>query len=75
MRTPLDWCILLVACCMVAPYLLGIGPKTRRDWLLVTAAITFLTWLLGGFASVRAGEETGRDSLGTRSRCRGTLEM
>jgi hypothetical protein len=54
MRTPLAWCIFLVACCMLAPYLLGVRPKTRRDWILITAAITFLTWLLGGLTSVRA---------------------
>jgi hypothetical protein len=54
MRTPWAWCILLVSLCVLAPYLLGIRPRRRKDWILLTLTIAFLTWLLGGFASVRS---------------------
>lgn len=53
-RTPLFWCVLLVAVCVVAPWILRVTPRRRRDWMLLTAVIAFLMWLLGGFASVRA---------------------
>lgn len=50
------WFVLLAAVCLVGPYLLGVPPRTRRHWMLLTATIAFLAWLLGGFASVRARE-------------------
>jgi hypothetical protein len=52
-RTPMFWFVLLATLCVVAPYLLGVPPRRRRDWMLLTATIAFLAWLLGGFASVR----------------------
>ena len=54
MRTPLSWFILLLVVCVVAPYVMGVRPRHRRDWILVAITITFLAWLLIGFTSVRA---------------------
>jgi hypothetical protein len=54
MRTPLAWYILLVSLCVLAPYLLGIRPRGRKDWIWLTLTIAFLTWLLAGFTSVRS---------------------
>lgn len=54
MRTPWSWYVLLVAVCIVAPYLLGIPPRRHREWILLTLTIGFLTWLLAGYAFVRS---------------------
>ena len=54
MRTPLSWFIFLVVVCVVAPYVAGVRPRYRRDWILLAITIAFLAWLLAGFASVRA---------------------
>lgn len=54
LRVPVFWCAVLVLACVITPYLLRVPPRRRRDWMLLTATIAFLVWLLGGFASVRA---------------------
>jgi hypothetical protein len=54
MRTPLAWYILLLGLCLFAPYVLGIPPRRRRDWIVLTVTIAFLSWLLAGFTSVRS---------------------
>jgi hypothetical protein len=54
MRTPLEWYVLLVASCVAGPYLFGVRPRGCRDWRLLTATIVFLSWLLGGFVSLRS---------------------
>jgi hypothetical protein len=54
MQTPLAWYLLLLAACVVGPYLFGVRPRRRRDWMLLTITIAFLTWLLAGFAFVRS---------------------
>jgi hypothetical protein len=53
-RSPLTWYAVLVALCLIAPYLLGVRPRQRKDWVLLTVTIAFLTWLLAGFTSVRS---------------------
>ena len=54
MRTPFSSYILLVAACLIAPYVFDVRPRSRRDWLAVTVMVAFLTWLLVGFASLRS---------------------
>jgi hypothetical protein len=54
LRLPRFWWIVLVISCVVLPYLLGTPPRRRRDWILLTVTIAFLTWLLAGFGSVRS---------------------
>lgn len=53
MNTPVGWYLLLLSLCILVPYVLGIAPRRRRDWTMMTATVAFLTWLLGGFAYVR----------------------
>jgi uncharacterized membrane protein len=47
-RTFSFWFVVLVATCVVAPYALGVRPKTHRDWVALTLILAFLTWLLPG---------------------------
>jgi hypothetical protein len=54
MRSPNTWFFILGAVCMIAPYLLGVQPKTRRQWLLVGLTIAFLAWLLPLMVSLRS---------------------
>jgi hypothetical protein len=51
MRSPFDWYVMLVAACVVGPYVFGIRPRGRGDWRWLAVTIGFLTWLLAGFAS------------------------
>jgi len=46
--------VALLAGCIVFPYVLGVRPRLAREWRYLTATITFLTWLLIGFAFVRS---------------------
>jgi hypothetical protein len=54
MRSPFSSYVLLVSICIVGPYLFGVRPRARRDWLWLTLTIGFLTWLLAGFGFVRS---------------------
>jgi hypothetical protein len=71
MRTPWTWYAVLVAVCIVGPYLLGVRPRRRSDWILLTATIGFLTWLLGGYAFVRAELADGTRTIAADARVRG----
>jgi hypothetical protein len=53
-RTPTFWVAVLLIVCVVAPYLLGVPPRSRRDWMLLVATVAFLAWLLVGLTSLRA---------------------
>jgi len=46
--------VALLAGCIVFSYVLDVRPRVARDWRYLTATITFLTWLLIGFAFVRS---------------------
>lgn len=54
MRNPLTWYLVVLALCVTGPYLFGVPPRRRRDWVFLTATVVFLTWLLAGFTSLRA---------------------
>jgi hypothetical protein len=54
LRTPLTWYVLLVAICLAGPYVLGVRPRRRQDWLSMMVTLAFLTWLLAGFVSLRS---------------------
>jgi hypothetical protein len=45
-RDPGVWFLIILAVCVVAPYLFGVRPKTRRDWILIGITIAFAAWLL-----------------------------
>lgn len=48
------WFLLIAALTIAAPYLLGVKPRTRRQWFYVVVTIAFLTWILPFMASLRA---------------------
>ena len=35
-----------MAVCLVGPYVLGVRPRTRRDWQYIAITIAFLAWIL-----------------------------
>ena len=46
MRSPLTWFLMLTAACVVAPYLLGVRPRTRRQWMYLAVTLAFLAYPL-----------------------------
>jgi hypothetical protein len=48
------WFGVLLAVCVLAPYLLGVRPRTKRDWVYLALTIAFLAWLLPLMVSVRS---------------------
>jgi hypothetical protein len=48
MRSFRMWFLVLLVVLMVAPYALGVRPRTRRDWFAVAVILAFLMWLLPG---------------------------
>jgi hypothetical protein len=46
---------LVLACvCIAGPYLLGVRPRTGRQWRYVAATLAFLAWVLPLMASLRS---------------------
>jgi hypothetical protein len=54
MRTPLACYVLLLLMTTVGPYVLGVRPRSARQWRYVSATVAFLTWLLLGIAALRS---------------------
>jgi hypothetical protein len=46
MRSHGSWFLLLLAICIAGPYLLGVRPKTRREWTYIAITIAFVAWIL-----------------------------
>lgn len=46
MKSPTTWFVILAAVCILGPYVLGIRPSARRQWLFVALTIAFLAWIL-----------------------------
>jgi hypothetical protein len=46
MESPSTWFLILAGVCVGGPYLLGVRPRTRRQWRYVTLTIAFLAWIL-----------------------------
>ena len=55
MRSAATWFFLLTGVCVVAPYVLGVQPKTRRDRVCLALTIAFLAWILPLMISLRSG--------------------
>ena len=49
-----QWFFVLLVACVAAPYLLRVPPKTRRQWLYVTATVAFMLWVLLFMGSLRS---------------------
>jgi hypothetical protein len=54
MESPSTWFLTLAGVCVGGPYLLGVRPRTRRQWRYVTLTIAFLAWILPLMASLRS---------------------
>jgi hypothetical protein len=54
MGTLFAWYVLLLLVTAVGPYVLGVRPRSSRQWHYVSVTIAFLTWLLLGIASLRS---------------------
>lgn len=54
MNTASTWFLVLAALCIAGPYLLGVRPRTRRQWRCIVAALAFLAWILPLMASLHA---------------------
>jgi hypothetical protein len=46
MRSAGTWFLVLATVCIVAPYVLGVRPKTRRHWVHLALTFAFLAWIL-----------------------------
>ena len=46
MKSPTAWFLILAALCIAGPYILGVRPSARRQWLFVAVTIAFLAWVL-----------------------------
>ena len=46
MRSATVWFLVLAGVCVVGPYILGVPPKTRRQWLYVGLTLALLAWML-----------------------------
>jgi hypothetical protein len=54
MRSASTWFLILTGACIAAPYVLGVRPRTRRDWVCLTLTLAFLAWILPLMISVRS---------------------
>ena len=54
MRSATTWFLVLAAVSIAGPYLLGVRPKTPRQWLYVAIPIAFLAWMLPLMVSLRS---------------------
>jgi hypothetical protein len=54
MGTADGWLAALLAACVAGPYVLGVRPRRRLDWIALTMTVGFLVWLLGGLTSLRS---------------------
>ena len=54
MRSAGTWFLVLATVCIAGPYVLGVRPKTRRDWVCLALIVAFLAWLLPLMTSLRS---------------------
>jgi len=54
LKSPITWFVILVASCLFGPYILGVAPKTRRQWTYVAIVLAFIAWILPMMASLRS---------------------
>jgi hypothetical protein len=54
MNAALVWFAALAIVCVAGPYLLGVPPRTRRQWVYLAVAIAFLAWVLPLMVSLRS---------------------
>ena len=54
MRSAGTWFLVLLGVCIVGPYVLGVRPRTRRQWIYIALTIAFLAWTLPLMTSLRS---------------------
>ncbi len=54
MRSHVTWFVVLATASIAGPYLLGVRPRSRRDWTWVAIVLSFLAWVLLLMAPVRS---------------------
>jgi hypothetical protein len=54
MRSATTWFLVLAAVCIGGPYLMGVRPKSRRDWVGLAVVLAFLTLVLPLMVSLRS---------------------
>ena len=47
------WFLVLSAICLAGPCLIGVRPKTAREWFYIALTIAFLAWMLPLMAPLR----------------------
>jgi hypothetical protein len=55
MRTAGFWFLVAVGVCVVGPYVLGVRPRSARDWTLIAITIAFMAWMLPLMVPLRSG--------------------
>jgi hypothetical protein len=53
LKSPTTWFLILAGICLGGPYILGVRPKTARQWQYIAVALAFLAWLLPLMAPLR----------------------
>ena len=54
LKSPDTWFVILTAACLVGPYLLGVPPRARRQWVYIAITIAFIAWILPLMAALRS---------------------
>lgn len=54
MRSATAWFLILAVACILGPYVLGVRPRTRRDWVSLAIMLAFLAWILPLMISLRS---------------------
>jgi hypothetical protein len=54
MKSAEAWFLVLMAVCIGGPYLLGVRPRTRQQWVCLAITIAFLAWVLPLMGSLRS---------------------
>ena len=54
MKSTGTWFLVLTAICVAGPYVLGVRPRTRRQWFYLTVTLAFLAWILPLMSSLRS---------------------
>jgi len=57
------WFAVLVACCVAGPYLIGVRPRSPRQWTWVALTLAFLAWVLPLMVSLRSTAVASRDGV------------
>jgi hypothetical protein len=46
--------VILAAACVAGPYVMGVRPRSPREWMYIATALAFLAWILPLMVSLRS---------------------